>query len=119
MLRHHFLLFGYHTSLQDHFSKLSVTFILYSNTFCWSIFCTHCCSCSGCLVDWPRRVQEYEQEAHSMRQQLRQQGEAVCALKDELATSQQEQQQSAEVSLLHIQPLVSSESSPVIVLHFC
>lgn len=54
-----------------------------------------------------------------MRQQLRQQGEAVCALKDELATSQQEQQQSAEVSLLHIQPLVSSESSPVIVLHFC
>ncbi len=37
-----------------------------------------------------------------MRQQLRQQDEAVHVLKDELATSQQEQQQSAEVSLLHI-----------------
>ncbi len=47
-------------------------------------------------------VQEHEQEAHIMRQQLRQQEEAVHALKDELATSQQEQQQSAEVSLLHI-----------------
>ena len=42
-------------------------------------------------------VQEHEQEAHIMRQQLRQQDEAVRALKDELATSQQEQQQSAEV----------------------
>ncbi len=40
-----------------------------------------------------------------MRQQLRQQEEAVHALKDELATSQQEQQQSAEVSLLHIKLL--------------
>lgn len=46
-------------------------------------------------------VQEHEQEAHSMRQQLREQAEAVHALKVELATSQQEQQQSAQVSLLH------------------
>ena len=46
-----------------------------------------------------------------MCQQLTHQGEAVCALKDELATSQHEQQQSAEVSLLHIQLGVSSESS--------
>ncbi len=42
-------------------------------------------------------MQEHEQEAHSVRQQLRQQGEAVRALKDELSTPQQEQQQLAEV----------------------
>ena len=47
-----------------------------------------------------RCVQEHEQEAHVMCQQLREQGEAVRALKYELSTSQQEQQQSAEVSLL-------------------
>ena len=46
-----------------------------------------------------------------MRQQLRQQDEAVRALKDELATSQQEQQQSAEVSVLHVKLLVSCELS--------
>ena len=56
-------------------------------------------------------VQEHEQEAHSMRQQLRQQDEAVRALKDELAASQQEQQQSAEVSVLHVKLLVSCELS--------
>ncbi len=42
-------------------------------------------------------VQEHEQEAHSMHQQLREQAEAVRALKCQLATSRQEQQQSAEV----------------------
>jgi len=42
-------------------------------------------------------AQEHEQGAHSMRQQLREQHEAVRALQGLLAAFQQEQQQSAEV----------------------
>ncbi|DBB05309.1 TPA: hypothetical protein ACH3X3_010537 [Trebouxia sp. C0006] len=50
-------------------------------------------------------AQEHEQEAHSMRQQLREQAEAVHALKVELATSQQEQQQSAQAQDLTLKAL--------------
>ena len=60
-------------------------------------------------------VQEHEQEVNSMHQQLRQQEEAVRALEDELATSQQEQQQSAEVAAhqAFVQQVVCSFWCPV------